>query len=710
MKANTPLSAAPNPTEVKLTPIVIPSAALGRIHKAPPPTGEETPRLLVVDDEPEIAESLADFLIRKEGYHIDIVSNGQEAMRFLEASLLDPAEAVDLMLLDVRMPVMSGLDVLAWLRQHPQLKYTRVIVLTAASGSQEKVEALSAGADDYITKPYYPHELLARVQTMLRARQLEKQLQRQSRQLAALNRVTHEVTATLDTRQVLAAAAEGAETVLGVAAAAVLMHDSEHKLLRCRVLQSSNPDLTPRSWPPVPIGQGLLGTLLVQRAGLYLNDPAGDPRFRPELDTPPDLPIHSLAATPLIMRGRAVGVLAAYNKKNGDFTDVDADLLASLATSISRAIENAWLFQRIQLRQQELLESHNTLHAVIDGILDPIYTINGDWQVVAANQSKADSMSSTPAALVGQTCYQVFFGRNLPCEHCQAALTLARQQPHRWTVRWPGADHLPEEWEVSAYPLPGTKAGSARAVIVWQDRTEERRLENSLAQAGKLAAIGQLAAGVAHEINNPLAVINANAQLLKMVIPPEEENYEPIDLIARAGDRAAKVVRGLLDFARQAQYEFEPAAVNDSILQALDLVSYQLSSANIQVVQNLAADLPDVEASWEHLKSVWLNLYINARDALLEISSERLLEISTSLNPAGSHIQVMIRDNGPGMTAAELGHIFEPFYTTKAPGKGTGLGLATSHRILEQHGGDVEVVSQPGIGTTFVVRLPVNRP
>jgi len=110
-------------------------------------------QILVVDDEPEIAESLADYLVKKEGYDIFVVSNGQEAIEFLNASVRDKTE-IDLVLLDMRMPVMSGLEVLDWIRQHPDLRYMRVVLLTAAAGSQEKVQALSAGADDYITKPY----------------------------------------------------------------------------------------------------------------------------------------------------------------------------------------------------------------------------------------------------------------------------------------------------------------------------------------------------------------------------------------------------------------------------------------------------------------------------------------------------------------------------------------------------------------------------
>ena len=140
------------------------------------PSANDLPaRILVVDDESEIAESLADFLIRKEGFQVRIASDGQQAIAYLESSIGGAAE-VDLVLLDMRMPGLSGLEVLDWIRKHPDLRYTRVVLLTAAASNDEKVQALSAGADDYITKPYYMQELLARVKTILRTQQLEKQL------------------------------------------------------------------------------------------------------------------------------------------------------------------------------------------------------------------------------------------------------------------------------------------------------------------------------------------------------------------------------------------------------------------------------------------------------------------------------------------------------------------------------------------------------
>ena len=663
-----------------------------------------TTHILVVDDEPEIAESLSGFLFRAEGYHVDVVSDGRQAVRFLQATVGTETK-IDLVLLDMRMPGMSGLDVLDWIRNHPDLQYTRVVLLTAAAGSQDKVEALSAGADDYITKPYYMQELLARIKTILRTQQLEKQLQQQSQQLAALNQVGMTVAATLDSTEVLAAAVDGVMKLLPVGMAAVLM--LEGGKLHCQYLSDINSQYSAASYPAVRPEKGIIGHTFQEQRPVILNDAQADPRFEPRYDAPIDAPVSSMIVTPLLVRGRPVGILCAYNKQEGPFSDVDLDLFASLGSSISEAIENSWLFSRIRLRQRELLESRNTLQALIDGIPQPIYTIDDDWHLVAINKSKADQLAATRDNLVGQICFTAFYDRDQPCDHCLVAETLRLEQAETWAVRWLGADHLPKEWQVDAYPIPGSQANSARAVLVWQDRTEERRLENSLMQAEKLAAIGQLAAGVAHELNNPLTAVNANAQMLKMVIPPEDENYESVDLIARAGDRAAKVVRGLLDFARKEHYSFAAGSVNESIVEALNLIGYQFQTAGIEVVRQIDPELPQIVASWEHLKSVWLNLLLNARDALLEIDGERRVEIVTRHGRNNNQIQVLIHDNGKGISSAETVHIFEPFYTTKDPGKGTGLGLATCHRIIEQHGGEISVASLPGEGTTFVIQLPI---
>lgn len=665
-----------------------------------------TARILVVDDEIEIADSLAEFLIRKEGYRVDIVHDGQQAIDFLGTSI--GGMEVDLVLLDMRMPGISGLDVLDWIRGHPNLRYTRVVLLTAAASNDEKVQALSAGADDYITKPYYMQELLARVKTILRTQQLEKQLHSQSRQLAELNRISQAVAATLETSQVYATAIRGVDAILEVEMAAVLI--VEGGKLHCQHVRHYKGAIPAHIFPSTEKGVGILGLAWSEQVTICLNQAADDDRYDATRDSPIGYAVRSMLATPLTVRGRPVGVLAAYNKRVGEFSEVDVDLFSSLASSVSEAIENAWLFQRVRLRHQELLEGRNTLQALIDGIPDPIYTISDEWKLVVVNKAKADALQIPPESLAGRVCFRVFYNRQQPCEHCKVALTLNEKAEQHWLVKWLGDDHLPREWEVSAYPIPGKQISSARAVLVWQDKTEERRLESSLMQAGKLAAIGQLAAGVAHEINNPLTAINANAQMLKMVMPVEDENFESVDLIVRAGERAAKVVRGLLDFARQEQYSFTTGTIEESIQEALDLVNYQLQSAQITVTRDIDKNLPPVVASWEHLKSVWLNLLLNARDALLHTNEARQLEVVGRLDKEGQTVQVVMHDNGKGMTSAETLHIFEPFYTTKGPGQGTGLGLATCHRIIEQHGGEITVASIVGEGTTFNITLPVQRP
>lgn len=667
----------------------------------------DSPRLLVIDDEIEIAQSLAQLLIRKEGYRVDVVHGGHEALAYLERSIADES-SIDLVLLDINITGVPGLEILSWIRRQHSLRHTRVVFLTTATSDDEKVQALSAGADDYITKPYYILELLARVKNILRSQQLEKRLILQSRQLATLNRISQAIAATLESGAVYSIAINELEHLFAVEMAAAFI--VEKGKLRCRHVKHFQGSYSAADFSATSMeGDSALGMAWREQRTICQNKCDNDFSSHLAHNAPASFSVRSILATPLTVRGKSVGILAAYNKRVGGFTDVEVNLFTSLASSVSEAIENAWLFQRVRMRHEDLAAGRDTLQALIDGIPHPIYTITKDWRLGAVNKTKADELNTTPEKLAGKICYHAFYGRSQPCDHCEAAKTIIEKKEQHWPLKEGNGQPL-REWEINAYPIPGKQPDSARAVLIWQDKTEERRLESSLMHASKLAAIGQLAAGVAHEINNPLTAINANAQMLKLVMPADDENYESVDIIARAGERAAKVIRGLLDFARLDQFNFSTGNINESIDEAIDLLNYLLQSATIKVTHETDTPLPSLVASWEHLNSVWLNLFLNAIEALQCTDDDRQLIIKTSLNPDGRAVNIFIHDNGKGMSPLEIEHAFEPFFTTKNPEQGTGLGLATCHRIIKQHGGEISVSSVIGEETTFVVSLPVQGP
>lgn len=247
------------------------------------------------------------------------------------------------------------------------------------------------------------------------------------------------------------------------------------------------------------------------------------------------------------------------------------------------------------------------------------------------------------------------------------------------------------------------------------------KTQAELVRSAKLSAVGELAAGIAHEIANPLAAIIVDTASLLEDINPGHTAYESAQAIQRAGLRARKVIRNLLDFSRQGEYEFEPSDINNTIETALSLIAHQIMAAHIRLRKDLAPDLPLVMASPHHLEEVWINLLINARDAIpadrdgeVHIST-RLAEASGSAaaetavarpESAKPAVQVLISDNGSGIPPERLEKIFEPFFTTKSPGKGTGLGLYICYGIIERHDGTIDVESQPGQGTTFTITLP----
>ena len=264
-------------------------------------------------------------------------------------------------------------------------------------------------------------------------------------------------------------------------------------------------------------------------------------------------------------------------------------------------------------------------------------------------------------------------------------------------------DDTASDWEVNCYPINNTRGKTIQAVIVEQDITEKRQMEAELLQNEKLVATGQLAASVAHEINNPLAAIIANAQILLKDIPPENQDLiESVKLIELAGLRASHVVKNLLGLARKEEYEFAPMDINESIQDVLSMLSHEFVARPIAIRFERGQNLPPIIASREHLASIWINLLMNSIEAIEGESGS--IEINTFYDEG--HFYVLIRDSGIGIPEEQLGRIFEPFYTTKSHGRGTGLGLSVVNRIVKAHSGSIQVDSEVGKGTTFTVILP----
>jgi PAS domain S-box-containing protein len=243
------------------------------------------------------------------------------------------------------------------------------------------------------------------------------------------------------------------------------------------------------------------------------------------------------------------------------------------------------------------------------------------------------------------------------------------------------------------------------ALCIVRDVTQEKRFEEELRQREKLAAVGQLVSGVAHELNNPLAGISAFAQLLDGAGPLNAEQRDAVDTIQMEAKRAAKIVSSLLLFSRQRQPERSSVDLNRVITDTLALRRFVLSTEQIEVVTELEPELPQTWADPFQLQQVVLNLLINAEHALRARKGKRKLTLRTRRR--GERIVARVADNGPGMSEELLSRIFEPFFTTKAVGEGSGLGLAISHGIVRQHGGQLRAESAADAGAAFEIVLPI---
>jgi signal transduction histidine kinase len=254
-------------------------------------------------------------------------------------------------------------------------------------------------------------------------------------------------------------------------------------------------------------------------------------------------------------------------------------------------------------------------------------------------------------------------------------------------------------------PLFNEKGEVTGSVVVVRDVTQQRRMEEQLILTDRLASIGELSSGIAHELNNPLTSVIGFSQLLMQGDVPDNIK-EDLGIIYSEAQRAAVIVKNLLTFARKHAPVTQLSQVNIVIEDVLRLRAYEQKVNNVEIEKHLAANLPEIMMDPFQIQQVFLNIIVNAEFAMLEAHQKGKLVITTAR--ADGVIRITFTDDGPGITEANQKRIFNPFFTTKEVGKGTGLGLSICHGIITEHGGKIYVRSTLGQGTTFTVELPLN--
>jgi len=332
--------------------------------------------------------------------------------------------------------------------------------------------------------------------------------------------------------------------------------------------------------------------------------------------------------------------------------------------------------------------------AIFDSITDFIFMTDSEHRIVRTNMAMAQAFGRHPKEMIGRMCYDLF-GMDKSRLICKFP-DLPRTE--EITIR-------DRSYLISVFPLEFDN--QHLFVHVMKDLTEMKRLKEQLYHADKLASLGLLVSGVAHEINNPLTGILAYAELLNMRVK-DGEIKEELEKIIKAAERCKEIVENLLTFSRQKAPSRSLESINDVIDKAIELRIYWLRKSNIEVIRNYGEGIPTLYIDSQQIQHVILNLILNAEHAILESNRERgRIEFISSFDSKEGKVIVKVKDNGNGIPDEIINRIFDPFFTTKPVGVGTGLGLSISHGIVAEHGGNIRVESSSREGTCFTIELPV---
>ncbi len=416
---------------------------------------------------------------------------------------------------------------------------------------------------------------------------------------------------------------------------------------------------------------------------------------------------------PLLVADQEIGfLLLAPKASRQNFSPADMHLIQDVAALAAVSLRSILVIANDvseRKRYQEALKhAAEEWRTTFDSIADMIAIIDRERKIVRVNRAFADAFGLNPQDLIGRHCFDVVHQTRGPHPLCTLDDTLASSLPCNHELF---EATLGKHLECTMSPLIGSSGDIVGVVHVFKDITQRKNIEaeQQIMRAraeisSRLASVGEMAAGIAHEINNPLTgVIGFSELLLHEDLPANIK--EDVRIIAEGSNRVKEIVRRLLTFARQAKPQKASLDIHELIDNTLELRRYVLNTANIEIIKRYDHSLPWITVDPGQVQQVFMNIIVNAEYAMKKAHGQGKLEISTRRED--NYVAITFKDNGPGIPPDILAKLFNPFFTTKEPGEGTGLGLSVSRSIILEHDGMLAVESQPGQGAVFIIRLPV---